>query len=82
MSDEPTIGRVDRDGFLLDVLSLDESLVATLDQSTEVMVDVMLGVPVVPGEMAIAFGLKRSAIQVGVFQFDPNAGSPKMAWWN
>jgi len=53
LPDEPPIRCVNPDGFLLNVLPLDQSLVASLDQSTEVMVDVMLGMPIVPSQMTI-----------------------------
>ena len=53
LPDEPTIGRVDRDRLALDVLPLNKRLVAALDETSEMMVDVMLGVPIVPSQMPI-----------------------------
>ena len=49
LADHPAVRRVDRDRLTLDVLSLNKRLVAALDETSEMMVDVMLGVPIVPG---------------------------------
>lgn len=53
LPNEPTIGRVNGDGFFVDVLALHQCLIATLGDSSEVMVDVVLGVPIVPMEVTI-----------------------------
>ena len=53
LSDHPTVRRIDRNRLTLDVLSLNERFVATLDEAAEMMVDVMLGVPIVPGQMSV-----------------------------
>ena len=53
LTDKPAVGRVDGDGFLVDVLALHECLVATLGDSAEVVVDVMFGMPIVPMQVPI-----------------------------
>ena len=53
LADQPAVRRVNSDGLLVDVAALDESLVATLGQAAEVMIDVMFVVPVVPMQMLI-----------------------------
>ncbi len=53
LADEPTIGRVDRDRFFLDVLALNQGFIAPLSQSAQVMIDVMLQMPVIPVQVTI-----------------------------
>lgn len=53
LSDHPAVRRVDRNRLTLHVLALHERFVSTLDETSEMMVDVMLGVPFVPGQMPV-----------------------------
>ncbi len=48
LTNEPAIGCVNRNRLFLDVLALDQGFVSPLSQTTQVMIDVMLQMPVIP----------------------------------
>ncbi len=53
LADEPAIGCVNRNRLFLNVLALDQGFVSPLSQTTQVMIDVMLQMPVIPIEVTI-----------------------------
>lgn len=53
LADEPSIGRVNGNRLLLDVLALNQGFVSPLSQTTQVMIDVMLQMPIVPVQVTI-----------------------------